>query len=263
MSTKHLSGKRKAVVVLLVLSVAALAVGAIVYKNRQSRRKADSYGGEFYRDGDGRDGKVMKLLIGTRKMQDTLGEDNIYPDYYKQVKMAVMNDSDQGEAFRSTERNMLENYALYRTAEKRGFAVSEKELKRHVDKVLKGMEKSGDYKKLDAMYRGQGTTFKKEYIANRRWNIYDATFKKWDDSIIAGNPGRIKGDDAGGDIAKGREKLVAAYHNTEEGKALRKALRDCRIALKKYGSNARAVKRHYGSSLDFALKLKTVKGNAE
>ena len=58
MSTKHLSGKRKAVIVLLVLSVAALAVGAVVYKNRQSQRKADSYGGEFYGDSDGRDGKV-------------------------------------------------------------------------------------------------------------------------------------------------------------------------------------------------------------
>ena len=71
------------------------------------------------------------------------------------------------------------------------------------------------------------------------------------------------GAQAGRPAAPVHRAVTSARRRSRRRKALRKALRDCRIALKKYGSNARAVKRHYGSSLDFALKLKTVKGNAE
>lgn len=231
----------------------AMTVVAMLHQSHIKQNKTAEYGGQLYSAGDSKEGKLVKLWIGTRKMQDTLGGNNIYADYYKQVKTIEIDRPDEAAAIKSTERDILKKYARYRAAEKAGISVSEKELKEHVKNVLKDMRSSDDYRRIDNLYRRQGTTFEKEYIANRRWNLYDATSKKLSECIVQGDPKCSKGNLSDLDTAKGQDKLVSDYRRTKEGVALEKALRSCEEALKKYGSNAKAVKKYYGSEFDFSF----------
>ena len=248
---------KKYVLVAILFVLIATTVVAIVHQNHVQRNKTAEYGGQLYSAGDSKEEKLVKLWIGTRKMQDTLGGDNIYADYYKQVKTIEIDRPDEAAAIKSTQRDIFKKYARYRYAEKAGISVSEKELKEHVKNVLKDMRCSDDYRRIDNLYRKQGTTFEKEYIANRRWNIYDATSKKLSECIVRGNLKCPKGNLSDLDTAKGQDKLVSDYRRTKEGIALEKAMRDCEEALKKYGSNAKAVKKYYGSEFVFSFDSKT------
>ena len=178
---------KKYVLAAILFILIAMTVVVIVHQSHVKRNKTAEYGGQLYSAGDSKEEKLVKLWIGTRKMQDTLGGDNIYADYYKQVKTIEIDRSDEAAAIKSTERDIFNKYARYRAAKKAGISVSEKELKEHVKDVLKDMRRSDDYRRIDNLYRKQGTTFEKEYMANRRWNLYDATSKKLSECIVQGD----------------------------------------------------------------------------
>lgn len=231
-----MNSKRKYFTILVVIAIVIL-LGVLVF----FQRTATAYGEDFYSSDASNDEKIVKLWVGSQKMQDTMGEDNLYPYFYKQVKTAEIAGTKNTEALSDTESDIMEKEALYRYAQNHKGAVSEKELDSYVDKELKTIKTSDDYDKLNKLYQGEGTSFDNEYKANVRWNRYNATLSKWRSSVEAEKADSLENE------------IVEKYSSSSEGKTLREKLDKCEQAYETYGSNAEKVLEEYEDELDLPL----------
>lgn len=223
------------IISVVVLAIAVLIIGLLI---KQKSGAADYK--DYYSANDTKETKIVKLWIGTRKMQDALGEKSLYPEYYRQVKTMEINGAKKEEILKKTEQDIIERYALYHNAKNKGFYASDKEVRRHVDFVISEMKKSDDYSKIEVIYEKEGTTFEKEYRANIRWNRFDATIKKWEKYFIK----KASKNGAAASIEKKRRGIVAAYKKTDEYEALDKTLKECKKVLNRYGGNYEEIKKN-------------------
>ena len=143
--------------------------------------KTDSYGKEPYKDSDSAEKKFVKLTVFTSQMQNELGDNSLYPYYYRSLKTKEINGMTEKQAIDKTNEEITERYALYAKAKKAGIIVSEKEKQQHIDNVLKELQKSDDFDRLNSEYKKYGTSFAEQYKKNNIWNSFEATIKKWGD----------------------------------------------------------------------------------
>lgn len=232
--------KKKQILVTFVLLLIAAILIAGYYLTQWA---CADYGEDFYKESDSVESKMVSLLIGTRQMQDVMGGESIYPEFYRQVKTHMINGEKEDKAIEEAKESMGERCALFRHAEKQGYKATEKETNSYVCTVLQTMKKSEDYNRLNKIYEKNGTTMEKEYRADNRKNVRDASIKKWEDYLIKSGESRK--------LTEETERVTDEYRKTESYASLENALRKCEEAFKKYGSNGKKVVEEYGKELDW------------
>lgn len=231
--------KKQIVAIVALLLIVAIAITGYYLM----QRKGADYGGDFYKDKDSAESKMVRLMIGTRQMQDAMGEESMYPEFYLQVKTHMINGEEEDKAIQETKESLVERIALFHHATKQGYKATEKETNHYVNSVLHAMKKSEDYSRLNKLYEQNGTTMEKEYRANNRKNVRDATIKKWENHLSdSGNSSKLTEE---------TESVTDAYEKTESCASLEKSLRKCEKAFKEYGSNGEKVKEMYGNGIDW------------
>lgn len=210
-------------------------------------RKKDSTGnGNYYDESNSKNVKIVKLWIGVNDMRDKLGELNIYPDYYLQVKTGEIIGKTKKQSIKETENAIIEKEALYRNALSKGSRLSKKEVNRGLKKMLKEMKLDKD-NKLKRIYKSQNTTLEKEFKRNKRWYIYDMTLRKWEDNfLLNADKNKLKSE---------TRKVIKAFKKTAKYKKIKKAFNFCREALSKYGNDVIKIKQVYGNKLNVYLRI--------
>lgn len=225
----------------MVTFVLLLIAAILITGYYLTQRASADYGKDFYKESDSVESKMVSLLIGTRQMQDVMGEASIYPEFYRQVKTHMINGEKEDKAIKDAKESMIERCALFQHAKKQGFEATEKETDRYIDSVLQTMKKSEDYNRLNKFYVQNDTTMEKEYRADNRKNVRDASIKKWEDYLIASGESNK--------LTEKTENITEEYRKTESYASLEKALQKCEEAFKKYGSNGKKVTEEYGKEL--------------
>ena len=121
----------KKIILSLIALFCLIAIGFV------GLNKTETYGKEPYKDSDSAEKKFVKLTVFTSQMQDELGNDSLYPYYYRSLKTKEINGMTEKQAIDKTNGEITERYALYTKAKKAGITVSEKEKQQHIDNVLK------------------------------------------------------------------------------------------------------------------------------
>ena len=146
------------------------------------------------------------------------------------------------QAIDKTNGEITERYALYNKAKKAGIIVSEKEKQQHIDNVLKELQKSDDFDRLNSEYKKYGTSFAAQYKKNNIWNSFEATIKKWGDTIF--------NDSSAVDyLKKNVNKIVESFKKSAKHEDISKVLNSCEKAYNSFGSNTSKIKKQFETDL--------------
>lgn len=226
----------KKIILSLIALFCLIAIGFV------GLNKTDSYGKEPYKDSDSAEKKFVKLTVFTSQMQDELGNDSLYPYYYRSLKTKEINGMTEKQAIDKTNGEITERYALYTKAKKAGITVSEKEKQQHIDNVLKELQKSDDFDRLNSEYKKYETSFAEQYKKNNIWNSFEATIKKWSDVYF-------KDSSAIDYLKKNTNKIVESFKKSSKYNELSKVLNSCEKAYTSFGSNASKIKEQFETDL--------------
>ena len=207
-----------------------------------SLNKTDAYGKEPYKDSDSIEKKIVKLTVFTSQMQNELGDNSLYPYYYRSLKTKEINGMAEKQAIDKTNEEITERYALYTKAKKAGITVSEKEKQQHIDDILKEFQKSDDFDRLNSEYKKYGTSFAAQYKNNNIWNSFEATIKKWGDT-------NFNDSSAVDYLKKNVNKIVESFKKSAKYEDLSKVLNSCEKAYNSFGSNTSKIKKQFETDL--------------
>ena len=226
----------KKIILSLIVFFCIIAIVVIILN------KTDAYGKEPYKDSDSIEKKIVKLTVFTSQMQNELGDNSLYPYYYRSLKTKEINGMAEKQAIDKTNEEITERYALYTKAKKAGITVSEKEKQQHIDDILKEFQKSDDFDRLNSEYKKYGTSFAAQYKNNNIWNSFEATIKKWGDT-------NFNDSSAVDYLKKNANKIVESFKKSAKYEDLSKVLNSCEKAYNSFGSNTSKIKNQFETDL--------------
>lgn len=208
---------------------AAISPGALSEKTVSSK-----IGGDFYAENDSRLIKDAKLDVGTRKMSEKLGADNIYPRYYKAVKEYELAGASESEARKQTSDSIIRQEALLQYAAEHHLTVSEKMLKKRMNDELKDMKTADNYGEYVKAYKCAGSSFEKEYLKNTALDYVIYTDDNVYRSFIKNHTEK--------EWTTFQHNVIKTYCRSQDYRTLSRALEVCKIDMMKYGTNTEGLK---------------------
>ncbi len=238
----------------ILLVTLTLIVVILVFVQRESPiLRGDS----VYAKDDSGIQKRIKLRVWKRNAEESLGRANLYPDYYGIMEDLRATGISEGNAARKTRIQIIEQNALCYAAYRQGFKFGITGYEKFIRLGWDNFKKSAHFAKLSRLYEDCGTTLRKEYMHDSRYNRMNYILTTW-------NHGNSKMNNAArrntgvskiaellpqiyyvhDEVTPHIEKMIGEYMQSKEAKKLELALRRCEKIYHDYGSNIDGINRY-------------------